>query len=98
MITIVGLGTEKGDLTERGKAAARNADAVLLRTAQTPSAESLRAAEIAFESLDSLYEKSRNFDTLAKNIAREVVRRAEGKNLCYCVDGGVCEDAAAQLL
>ncbi len=69
-----------------------------MRTALTPSAESLRAAGIAFESLDSLYEKSRNFDTLAKNIAREVVRRAEGKNLCYCVDGGVCEDAAAQIL
>lgn len=53
---------------------------------------------MAFDSLDYLYEKSRNFDTLTKNIAAEVARRAEGVNLCYCVDGGVCEDAAAQIL
>lgn len=53
---------------------------------------------ISFETLDFIYEKSRNFDTLAKNLAAEVKKRAEGCNLCYCVEGGVTEDRAAKLL
>lgn len=70
---------------------------MLLRT-QFPCAESLKEAGIAFDTLDAVYEKSRNYDSLAKNIAAEVVRRSEGKDLCYCVDGGVSEDRAARLL
>ena len=69
-----------------------------MRTATLPSAESLSEAGILFESLDFLYEKSRNYDTLAKSIAREVRARAKDHELCYCVDGGVSEDRAAQLL
>ena len=71
---------------------------MLLRTGKLPSAESLREEGVAFETLDDIYEKSRNFDTLAQNLAREVKRQAKGKNLCYCVDGGVSEDRSARLL
>ena len=78
--------------------ALKKADKVLVRTASLPSAESLTEAGIAFGALDFLYEKSRNFDTLAKNIAAEVSRQADGCELCYCVDGGVSEDRAAQIL
>ncbi len=53
---------------------------------------------IAFETLDFIYQKSRNFDTLAKNLAAEVRRQAEGIDLCYCVEGGVSEDRAARIL
>lgn len=70
---------------------------MLLRTS-LPCAESLKEAGVAFETLDFVYEKSRNYDTLAKRLAAEVVRQAEGKNLCYCVDGGVSEDRASQIL
>lgn len=58
----------------------------------------MRELGIPFLALDGLYEKSRSFTTLAKNIAKEVTRLAEGKNLCYVVDGAVTEDAAAQIL
>ncbi len=58
----------------------------------------MREAGIPFESLDPVYERSRNYDTLAKNLAREVRARAKGCSLCYCVDGGVFEDRAAALL
>lgn len=70
---------------------------MLLRTL-FPCAESLRQEGIAFETLDCIYEKSRNYDTLAKNLAKEVVKQAEGRNVCYCVDGGVTEDRAARIL
>lgn len=56
-------------------------------------------ANVPFETLDGVYEKSRNFETLKKNLAAEVLSRAQGCNhLCYCVDGGVHEDASARLL
>lgn len=98
MITIVSLGTEKGELTARALKALKSADEVLVRNAQLPSAESLVEEGIPFADLTEIYRKSRNFDTLAKNLAEEVVRRAKGISLCYCVDGGVCEDRAAQIL
>lgn len=98
MITIVSLGVEKNDWTKRAEEAIRKADKVLLRTALTSSAETLREAGIAFESLDALYESCRNFDTLRKKIAAEVVKRSKGIDLVYCVEGGVCEDGASELL
>ena len=53
---------------------------------------------IGYESLDSLYEKSRNWDTFTANAVKEVKKRAKGIDLCYCVDGCAAEDRAAQLL
>ncbi len=97
MITVIGLGTEKDGFTMKAWKALQRADKVLLRT-QFPCAESLKEAGIAFDTLDAVYEKSRNYDTLAKNLAAEVVRQSEGCELCYCVDGGVSEDRAARLL
>lgn len=98
MITVVGTGVSAGDLTKRALDEMRGADEVILRTSLTPSAEAVGAEGIGFTSLDFLYEKSRNFDTLHKNIVKEVVQRAAGRNVCYCVDGAVSEDKAARLL
>ena len=75
----------------------KRAGKVLVRN-MSPAAETLRDEGIPFETLDFVYEKSRNFDTLAKNLAAEVKKRAEGCDLCYCVEGGVFEDRAASLL
>lgn len=92
------LGVEKNDWTERARKAIESADKVVLRTGIPRSAQTLTEAGIPFETLDYLYEKSRNFQTLARNLAAEVVRRAEGCKLCYCIDGGVCEDESAAIL
>ena len=97
MITVVSLGVEKGDVSVRALNALKNADRVLVRSA-SPVSDALKEAGISFETLDFVYEKSRNFDTLAKNLASEVKKRAEGVDLCYCVEGGVTEDRAAELL
>ncbi len=75
----------------------KRAQKVLVRN-MSPAAETLLDEGIPFETLDFVYEKSRNFDTLTKNLAAEVKRRAEGCDLCYCVEGGVFEDRAASLL
>lgn len=98
MITVVGMGVNAGDLTRRALEALKKADEVILRTALTPSADSIRAEGIAFTALDFLYERSRNFDTLQKNIVKELTVRGADKNICYCVDGAVSEDRAARSL
>ncbi len=76
----------------------READEVIVRTAEHPSVRSLEEAGIPYTSLDGLYEHSRNYDTFARRAAREVAHRAKGKKVCYCVDGGATEDAAARLI
>ena len=97
MITVIGLGTKRGDVTARAIAAMKKAQKVLVRN-MSPAAQTLHDEGIPFETLDFVFEKSRNFDTLAKNLAAEVKKRAEGCDLCYCVEGGVFEDRAASLL
>ena len=47
MITVIGLGAERGDVTARGLAAARAADRVIVRTRTHPSAQGLTDAGIA---------------------------------------------------
>lgn len=102
MITIVGLGVEKGDLTARGKEAILAADEVILRTALVRSAESVKETGVAWRSLDELYERSRSFDSLHKKMAKAVLAAdaaGEGKKkIVYCVDGDVAEDKSAGLL
>ena len=98
MITIIGLGTRAGELSLRAVNCLKEARCVLVRAASLASARVLNELDVAFESLDFVYEKSRNFDTLAKNLAAEVRKRAAEGDVCYCVDGGVTEDRAAQLL
>ncbi len=70
-----------------------------IRTAAAPSSKTLDDEKIPYSSFDDLYERCRNYDTLTRRIVREVRSRARGgKNVAYCVDGGVFEDAAARIL
>lgn len=69
-----------------------------MRTSGLPSAETLDEEGIPYFTFDALYRRSRNYDTLAKNIAREIRSHAKDKRVCYCVDGSVLEDTAARIL
>ena len=69
-----------------------------MQTGELPSAQTVREAGIEFETLDFLYEKSRNWDSLLRNTVKEVKKRAKGIDLCFCVDGGVWENRAAAIL
>ena len=98
MITIIGLGAERGDVTKRALDALAKADRVLVRTAAHPSVQSLEEAGIPFETLDAFYERCRTYETLTRAIVREVRRAGKTGNVCYCVDGSVTEDGAARVL
>ncbi len=100
MITVIGLGVEKGDLTKRGEAeilaAAKEGRPVLVRTAKTASYQTVAELNVPHECLDYIYESSRNFATLAKNLAKAVFER--GENAVYLVDGAATEDNSVKAL
>ena len=71
MITVIGLGVEVGDLTEKGRAkilsAVENGAPVLVRTSLTASYETVKNLNVPHRTLDDVYARSRSFATLAKN-------------------------------
>lgn len=50
------------------------------------------------QTLDELYLKCRNFDTLNKKLAAYVLDAAKEKDVCYCVDGSVAEDESCKII
>lgn len=95
-ITLIGLGTQEGDLTLSAKAALDGAQKIIARTKECAGFAALSAYEV--ETLDGVYERSRNFDTLNKNLAKAVMDAAKGQSVCYCVDGAVSEDTACKII
>ncbi len=100
MITVIGLGVEKGDLSKRGEEriseAVRRGDSVVVRTAKTRSYQTVQELGIEHTCLDYVYENSRNFGTLAKNLAKAVTEF--GENTVYLVDGAATEDNSVKAL
>lgn len=95
-ITLIGLGISEGDITIRAKSALDNASEIIARTSRAESFKSLNGYEV--RTLDNLFESSRNFDTLNKKLAAEVLSAAKEHDVCYCVDGAVCEDVACSII
>ena len=100
MITVIGLGVEKGDLTKRGEETMRVAEAegrkIVVRTANTRSYQTVVEMGIPHLCLDGVYEGSRNFATLAKNLAKAVAE--QGDDAVYLVDGAATEDNSVKAL
>ena len=100
MITVIGLGVEKNDLTKRGEAvlmqAAKAGRPIVVRTAYTRSYQTVAEMQIPHKCLDSVYESSRNFATLAKNLAKAVTEC--GEDAVYLVDGAATEDNSVKAL
>ncbi len=95
-ITLIGLGTRAGDLTKRAETALSNSKCIIARTSQTQSFKSLEGYNV--RTLDGLFASSRSFDTLNKKLASEVIKSARECDVCYCVDGAVCEDEACSII
>lgn len=91
-IILVGLGTNENDLTVKAQNLINSSLTKIVRTSLTLSANSLKKQNIDYVSLDSVYEKSRNFDTLNKNLAKEVISYAKNGDVVYFVDGSVNSD------
>lgn len=100
MITIIGLGVEKGDLTKRGEQvivdAAKENRKIVVRTAHTRSYETVLQLGVPHVTLDTVYETSTNFNALAKKLATAVTE--QGEDAVYLVDGAATEDTSVKVL
>lgn len=95
-ITLISLGVCAGDLTKRGEEELKKGDIIIARTANTKSFESLKNYKV--QTFDELFLSCRSFDSLNKRIANTVLNMAKTANVCYCVDGGVCEDEGCRII
>ena len=95
-IVVVGLGLSKGDLSYSGYEKIKNANIVVARTNKAESFKSIEEIKQGVLTLDSVYQKSRNFDTLNKNLASEVIKLSKDNDVCYVVDGSAMEDRSVQ--
>lgn len=100
MITVIGLGVAQGDLSGRGEKAILAAAAanrkIVVRTANTESYRTVLDLGVPHICLDYVYENSRNFATLAKNLAKAVA--TQGDDAVYLVDGAATEDNSVKAL
>ncbi len=80
----------------RAKAALDNAQKIIARTRECESFCGLEGYNA--ETLDYIYENSRNFDTLNKKLASAVIAAAKQSDVCYCVDGSVSEDESCKII
>ena len=97
-LTIIGMGVAPGDLTLRGAECVRRAARVLVRSAKVASYASVAALGVPVRALDDVYERSRNFETLAGNLAREVTASARVADTVYLVEGDPSEDRSVRLI
>lgn len=96
-ITVIGLGCG-GDLTLNSVKIIKGAKKVLVKTELAKSFSDIKEYLGEYESLDKIYEKSCNFDTLNKNLADYVLKCAKLTDVVYLVDGSAQEDNSVKLL
>lgn len=97
-LILAGAGATPGDLSLKVWELTKKTDKIILRTAQTKVGKWLTSLGFDYVALDDVYDKSRNFDTLAKNLAKEVLRAAKTQNVLYLVEGDVKEDVSCALI
>ncbi len=97
-ITVIGLGVDKKDLSAYSENIIKSSVKTLARTGLTESYKNLMAFGKEIPTLDFIYEKSRNFDTLNKNLANEVLAIAKQQPVCYLVDGCATEDNSVKYI
>lgn len=96
MITLIGLGVKQNDLSLSAKLALDGAAKIMARTDCGEAYKSLAGYEVEY--LDGVFARSRNFDTLNRNLADEVIKAAKTGDVIYCVDGAVAEDEACKII
>lgn len=95
-VILIGLGVKEGDLTLSADKALKCADKIIARTDRCAGFKSIEG--YGAETLDYIFERSRNFDTLNKNLAKAVLDAGKSQSVCYCVDGAVSEDEACRII
>ena len=97
-ITVVTLGPgAKEHLTLGGLEVLTKAKKIILRTARHGAATYLAELGISFDSLDSLYESSEDFDILSQKAVTELLELAQQAPLCFAVADPAADEVVARL-
>ncbi len=97
-LVIIGLGLKEGDLTLNGLNEINKSQKLVVRTNKTLSYNTVKDMKKEIVSLDYVYEKSRNFNTLNKNLCKEIINMLKTQSVTYLVDGSAVEDTSVQML
>lgn len=97
-ITVIGLGVDGKDLSSSAEEIIKSSVKTIARTGLTESYKNLSKFSKKIDTLDFIYEKSRNFDTLNKNLANEVLTLSKTQPVCYLVDGCATEDNSCKYI
>ena len=84
-IWVIGAGLREGELTLEAAQALKSGGKILLHTRHIGCADYLERCNIAFESLDELYDECEDFDEHAARAAEAVAHAAEDGDVVYVV-------------
>lgn len=99
MIAIIGLGNGAKGWSVAAAEYLASSDCILVKTALSDTYQSFSETGLAHRTLDEVYERSRNFDSLNKNLVKEVLACAKQfSRVAYLVDGSGYDDGSAALL
>ncbi|SDG35631.1 tetrapyrrole methylase family protein / MazG family protein [Selenomonas sp. WCT3] len=88
-ITVVGLGPGRaGLITRESWELMEKAEHLVLRTRIHPTVEALEAAGLSFSTYDGFYDEAKDFETLYRKIAADLLERAAAEgDIVYAVPG-----------
>lgn len=97
-IIVVGLGVDEFDLPLVTEQLIKSHAVVVARTGEALSVKLLMQKYPNIKTLDSVYLKSRNFDTLNANLGKEILALAKETPVLYLVDGSCQEDNSVKYI
>ena len=98
MITVVAMGTKKGDLTLDGLTAINNADVVVAKSNKTHVADTLSSLQVDFVFCDDLYQDCDDFDHLNQQIVNRLTSYLNQGNVAFCIYGDGHDDSTVEYL
>jgi tetrapyrrole methylase family protein/MazG family protein len=98
MIYVIGC-TPSGEFTPDQTKIIKSCGLVIVKTALTEGYSNIKKLAPRHITLDGIYNKSRNFDTLNKNIVKQILfNHKEYKDIAYLISGSGYEDSSVMLL
>ena len=97
-LILASAGAEGGDLTLKTLEELKSGKKIILQSAETPAGKFIAEQFPQATALDEIYEKSRTYDTLNKNIAAAVLKAAKTEDVIFLIDGGVSENEACDII
>ena len=98
MITVIGLGLYKDDLSFRAEKFLKKEKNIYVKTAKTPTYDFFEKNGISAKSFDDAYDVAEDFSELDEKIIKTLLSENEKGDVAFCVNGGGFDDGTVQKL